>query len=78
MNANKFDSKANIKLNKNGIYNNKNNFSVLKERFGADFTQELLLEVVPTDRSYNDNPIFELVKFKATVQEAPAFEQEEE
>ena len=66
INANNYASKANIKVRKNGTYSNKNNFTVLKQRFNTELTDELLLEVVPTERVYDGQPIFEVIKFVPT------------
>ena len=63
INANDYASKANIKVRKNGAYSNKNNFTVLKKRFNTELIDELLLEVVPTERVYDGQKIFEVVKF---------------
>lgn len=66
INANTYASKANIKLRKNGTYSNKNNFTVLKERFNTALGEELLLEVVPTERTFDGQAIFEVLKFVPT------------
>lgn len=64
INANEYDSKANIKVNKNGTYSNKNSFSVLKKRYNTNMEDDLHLEIVPTERVFDGQTIFELVKFK--------------
>ena len=66
INANNYDSKANIKVKKDGVYSNKNNFTVLKQRFNTDVADELLLEIVPTEREFDGQAIFELKRFKTT------------
>ena len=71
INANAYDSKANIKVKKNGSYSNKNNFTVLKERFRTEIKKELLLEVVLSDKEFAGQKIFELIKFKPEITEEP-------
>jgi len=65
INANNFDSKANIRVMKNGSYSNKTNFVSLKGLFNTELEAELLLEIVATDREFDGQTVFELVKFTA-------------
>lgn len=68
INANNYDSKANIKLRKNGTYSSKNNIKILKERFKTTLEEDLVLEIKETEREFDGQKIFTLEKFVQTEQ----------